>query len=126
MKKLIMILFCLTFLSAHTCDDDRYDDGINCTMEARAALNVTVTLGDSSENVTNGITVTATDGDFTEVLQTYIEGDWVFSGAYERPGNYTITVTCEGYQTYISQLIPIARDQCHVIPRQLQVNLQPI
>lgn len=126
MKKILLLLCCLPLLTATTCNDDDRSDGINCTLEARAALNVTVSLGDSSANVSEGITVVATDGDFSETLQTFIEGDPTFSGAYERTGNYILTVSKEGYQTYTSAAIAVTKDRCHVIPRIVHVTLQPL
>ena len=122
MKKIILLLFCVPLLLASTCEDD---DQIFCTTEAVAALNVSVSLGESSSFATDGITVVATDGNYSETLVVNDATNPVFVGAYERQGNYIITVSKDGYQTYTSEIIPITRDECHVIPEQIHVILVP-
>lgn len=121
MKKIILLLFCTPLLLATTCDNN--DKNINCTTEAVAALSVTVSLGESNAHTTEGITVVATDGDYTETLQVEDATNPVFIGAFERQGNYIITVSKEGYQTYTSEMTVITRDQCHVIPELIHVAL---
>ncbi|HMK06667.1 MAG TPA: hypothetical protein VK476_04000 [Flavobacterium sp.] len=124
MKKLILILFLFPLLMANTCEDDRYED-YPCTAEARAGLNVSVSLGSQNSITSDGVTVVATHGNYTETLVAYNENDPIFSGAYERRGNYIITVSKEGYQTYTSGLVMVKRDECHVIPKFVHVSLQP-
>ncbi len=125
MKKLL-ILFCLApLLMAHTCEDDDHRHHHNpCTMEARAGLNVMVTLDGEQLTSAAGISVTARDGNYIEDLQTY-GPPYVFSGAYERSGRYVITVTKDGYQDYVSPPVRVTQDECHVIPQQLSVDLVP-
>jgi hypothetical protein len=95
---------------ANHCDnDDRYDNDYPCTMEARAALNVNVTLNGNSAITTDGITVTARDGNYIEDLLPVIPDTPTFSGAYERAGNYIVTVRKAGYQDYVSNNISVAR-----------------
>ena len=108
-------------LLATTCDDN--DETIFCTTEAVAALNVTVRLGNSTTPTSEGITVVATDGNYTETLQVINTTNPTFIGAFERQGNYTITVSKEGYQTFTSGVISITRDECHVIPELIDVAL---
>jgi hypothetical protein len=121
MKKILLILFCSPMLLATTCDDN--DETIFCTTEAVAGLNVTVSLGESNTPTSEGITVVATDGDYVETLEVQDMPNPTFIGAFERQGNYIITVSKEGYQTYTSELTIITRDQCHVIPEQIHVAL---
>ena len=126
MRKLLLLLCFAPLLMANHCDnDDRYDNDYPCTMEARAALNVNVTLNGNSAITTDGITVTARDGNYIEDLLPVIPDTPTFSGAYERAGNYIVTVRKAGYQDYVSNNISVARDRSHVIPRQLTVNLIP-
>jgi hypothetical protein len=126
MKKILLLLFCLPFLTATMCEPDDHPRQINCTDEARAGLNVSVSLGDQNSITAEGVTVVATDGNYSEELVAYNDIDPVFSGAYERPGNYVITVSKEGYHTYTTEIITVNRDVCHVIPRIIHVSLQPI
>jgi len=116
-----LVILCFFLLS--TCNNN--DDGVACTQEAKAGLNVTVSLGNLTTITGEGITVVAVDGSYSETLTYYDESNPVFSGAYEREGNYIITVSKEGFQTYTSGTITVTSDICHVIPKMIQVNLQP-
>jgi hypothetical protein len=122
MKRRLLFLFCLGILVVSCCGTS---EEIFCTEEARAGLNISVTLAESSSSIpiSDGVTVTATDGDYLEVLQFYDPQNPIFSGAYERAGTYIITVTKPGRQTYISQPIVVTRDECHVIPKNITVFL---
>ena len=122
-KKIIGILICLPLLMSMQCENS--DDPIACTQEAKAGVNVTVSLGTQRSITNDGITVIATDGNYTETLQSFNVSDPIFSGAYERIGNYTITITKNGYKSYSSNVITVTRDVCHVIPQQLKVVLIP-
>jgi hypothetical protein len=105
-----------------TCEND---DPINCTLEARAGLNVTVINSQTNIPIVEDVTITAQDGSYQEILEYFPGGEFVFSGAYERIGTYIITVNKEGFQTFTSQAITVSNDVCHVIPQQLTVNLVP-
>jgi hypothetical protein len=124
MTRFFLFLSILPLFILATCEEDD-DKQIMCTEEARAGLNVTVSLGTMSSIVGTGVTVIANDGNYSETLSYYNELDPIFSGAYERPGNYIITVSKEGYQTYISGVISVTRDECHVIPQMIHVTLIP-
>ena len=112
-------------MTASTCTNDG-PPFRPCTEEARAGLNVSVSLGSMSSITSDGVTVIVTDGAYNETLTTPFENDPVFSGAYERIGNYVITVSKEGYQTYTTETIVVGRDRCHVIPRIVHVSLLPL
>lgn len=124
MKKIFLVVACMPFLLATTCDED---DDVYCTQEAKAGLNITVKDAVTSEVLSTGVTVIAQDGDYTETLEAFT-GDnetTIFIGAWERVGTYTVTVSKVGYQTYTSELIIVTADVCHVIPQLITVNLQP-
>lgn len=122
MKKM-MFLLCLTpFLMAMQCNDD--NSQVNCTQEARAGLNVSVQDAISHAVLTDGVAVMATEGSYSEILER-IPGSAVFSGAWERQGNYILTVSKDGYQTYTSETITVAADVCHVIQQNRTVELTP-
>lgn len=118
-------LIILSFFLFSTCNNDDDTNNIICTQEAKAALNVTVSLGTMNSITGDGVTVIATDGNYSEVLQYYNQNDPIFSGAYEREGNYIITVSKEGFQTYTSEMITVTSDVCHVIPKQIHAAIQP-
>lgn len=127
MKKILLLLCASVLLMSHTCTDDdgRYWHDYPCTEEARAGLNVSVSLDGNSNVTAEGIVVTARDGNYIEDLYPNIPDTPNFSGAYERSGNYIITVSKQGFGTFVSNPIRVDRDECHVIPRQIQVNLLP-
>lgn len=122
MKKLLLIIALFPFLLATQCDED--DNGIACTEEARAGLNITVKDAETNAYLSEGVSVVATDGSYTETLQSFGGSEPVFSGAYEREGNYTITVSKSGYVTYTSEVVSVTSDVCHVIPQQRTILLQ--
>jgi hypothetical protein len=124
MIRFFLFLSILPLFILSTCEDND-DKQIMCTEEARAGLNVTVSLGAMSSLVGEGVTVIAKDGNYSETLTFYNELDPIFSGAYERSGNYILTVSKKGYQTYISGVISVTGDECHVIPQKIHVTLLP-
>ena len=121
MKKGASYLF---FVLLFSCQESDSDD-VFCTTEAKAGLNVSVNLVESSSSIpiSDGVTVVATDGNYSETLQFFDAQNPIFYGAYERAGTYTITVTKAGRQTYVSQLIVVTRDICHVISQTIMVLL---
>lgn len=118
-----IMIFC-SFLLFLSCTFNNADE-IQCTEEARAGLNITVKNAVTNQVLGNGITVTAKDGNYTETLEFFDANSPVFSGAWERAGTYIVTVSGVGYITFVSGAITVAADECHVIPQQLQVVLQP-
>lgn len=119
MKKLLV--FCvLLFVS---CSSDT--NGIACTEEAKAGLNVTVRDAQTTNYLGIGTTIVATDGTYSETLQFIEEIIPSFAGAWEREGNYILTVSAQGFTTFVSETITVASDECHVIPQQVEISLQP-
>lgn len=123
MKKLLLIVVLFPFLLATQCDEE--DNGIACTEEARAGLNITVKDAETNDYLNEGVSVIATDGSYSETLISFDVAEPIFSGAYEREGNYTITVSKTGYITFTSEIITVTSDVCHVIPQQRTIILQP-
>jgi hypothetical protein len=117
------ILLCSLFIFL-SCTSNKIND-INCTEEARAGLNITVKDAVSNQFLGEGITVKATYGNYVEMLDLLNGNNPVFSGAWEREGIYVVTVSGAGYITFVSDAITVTADECHVIPKQLQVVLQP-
>lgn len=122
MKKPVLIAAVFGLLFA--CSDDDGAKDVICTEEFVAGLVVTVKDADTGEVLEDGVVVTATDGNYTEDLET-IPQTTGFYGAYERRGNYIITVAKKGYADYTSDTIEVDADRCHVITEQVTVELQP-
>lgn len=119
--KAILLCSLFVFLS---CTSNKIDE-IQCTEEARAGFNITVKDAVTNQLLSSGITVIAKDGTYTETLELFTGNNPIFSGAWERAGTYIITVSGVGYTTFVSDAITVTADECHVIPQQLQVVLQP-
>lgn len=123
MKKLFLFALCLPLFMALSCESSD-NDPIYCTDEFVSGLHVTVLDAATGQPLIEDVQVTAVDGSYHEVLHTNFGMEYVFLGAGERIGNYTVTVTKDGYQTYISSPIAVPANVCHVIPQSLTVNLQ--
>lgn len=123
MKKLLLIIAMAPLLLATQCNED--DNGIACTEEARAGLNITIRDAVTNAYLSEGVLVVATDGSYSETLESFDSAEPVFSGAYERQGNYIITVSKTGYATFTTEVISVTSDVCHVIPQQRTILLQP-
>jgi hypothetical protein len=120
-KKLLLLFAFTPFLMMSSCSDD--DDQIICTTEFVDGLRVTVLDQSNGQPLVGGVTVTATDGTYTESLQLVEGTNNLFAGAGERAGMYTVTVAKSGYQTFTSSPIAVTRDVCHVLTQSLTVNL---
>lgn len=115
-------LFYLLLLITLTACQQKQDDTINCTEIFVSGINVQVRDVSTNNLITEGITVLIEDGDYSEELAS-VSGS--FFGAGERPGNYTITVSGEGYITEVVGPIEVLADECHVIPQSLEISLTP-
>ena len=122
MKKLFLFFLFSTFLVTTSCEDT--DDQIVCTTQFVYGLNVIVLDESTGNPIFQDIEVKAVDGTYQEVLELVPGLEYVFVGAGERSGTYVVTITKAGYQTYTSAPIVLTRDECHVIPQSLTVNLQ--
>ncbi len=121
MRNLLILFLLVQLLMAAACTAE--NNGIMCTMEARAGLNVSVSLENVVVTTPEGITVTAVDGDFSETLMN-IEADKAnFFGVFERTGTYIVSVTKSGYKTFVSEPITVTADECHVMIGEI-VNVQ--
>lgn len=91
-----------------------------CTLEARAAITVEVRgLGIDNPSEVN---VKVIDGNYVETLHSSF--GFTYSGAYEREGKYTVSIAADGFKDFILQNIEVVSDECHVIGKVLNVNLE--
>jgi hypothetical protein len=88
-----------------------------CTSEARAGLSVT--LREAWGALVCDATVTAHDGDYSEVLRLW---GCTYGGAVERPGNYTLNVVAGSRSKTVSGVVVTSGD-CHVNTRTVSVTL---
>lgn len=121
MKKYALIILLVLNLS---CNSDDNGD-IVCTQVYVYGLSVTLKNAQTNEPITEGITVIAKDGSYEEQLVLF-EGGNNFIGAGERAGTYTIEITSVDYQDIATDPVEVAEDECHVVPKSIEIFLQPI
>ena len=103
--------------------EDAPDDNIGCTEQFVYGLIITVKDANINDILVEDVTVIIQDGEYQEELMN-IQGTNDFIGAGERPGNYTIKVTADGYESYTTEAIQINANECHVIPEALEILLE--
>ena len=116
MRIILMLLALVGTLGANCLEP------IGCLPVVLPGVVVQVTDATTSQAVTDA-TVTLTEGAYTETL---IGSNGSYSGAEERPGTYTLTVTADGYQTATVTNLVVTADRCNVITVYRDVALQPI
>ena len=121
-KKLVFFSFAFIFLA---CNSNNDDDGTNCTDQYVYGLSITVRDAVTEQIISENITLTATDGNYSEALMTF-SGSTNFIGAGEREGTYTIQVLADGYESFTSDEIVVNADECHVITEERTFQLQPL
>lgn len=121
MKKILLFLSIIA-VSCNSNDDS--NNPTNCTEEFVYGLHVNVKDAVTDAVLQEGVSVQAVDGSYAETLET-VESIPVFLGAGERIGNYIVTVSKAGYQTFTSPVVAVTADECHVLTQTLNVALQP-
>lgn len=88
-----------------------------------ALLGLSVRVQDPSGAEVCDATVTATDGDYSEVLSAGgAAQNCVFFGAVERPGTYIVTAEAGGVTGTVPG-VKVKSDECHVITEEVTVKL---
>ncbi len=113
----------LAFIAISCNNDDGGDSG-GCTEIFVYGLNIDVIDSTTGEDVSTGITVTATDGSYSEELM-YSLGAWV--GAGEREGTYDISITSQDYTpaTFDGIVVVKTADGCHVVTERIEIFISP-
>lgn len=131
MKNKLILLSLIAMPLLYSCEDNALNDAKNdlskknkngtpCTLEARAAITVKVKA--DGEILPYQVIVKVIDYDYIEELHGH--SDFIYSGAYEREGNYIVTVDAYGYKEFVSESIAITSDECHVIGKTLEIDLE--
>jgi len=67
----------------------------------------------------------AVDGSFREELRPFGSGqECTYSGPTERAGVYEIRATGTGYETVTMSGVRVTRDECHVIPVMVTIQMR--
>ena len=104
-----------------------------CTAHIQPGLFVRVTHAVTGEPLASGATVVARDGGYQETLVragTIRIGDAnvvvTKIGVDERPGIYSVEVSHPGYASVVVTGVRVTANECHVIPREVDVRLSPL
>ncbi len=95
--------------------------GVDCTLEARVSVSVTVTDADGEPVPEVGVTYEANGG----APETCEEHGGAYLCGHEVEGDLLIRVQAEGYQDH-AETVTVTADECHVLTEHLEVILQPL
>ncbi len=108
---------------AGVTDPDFTPPGVICTMIAVSSLNVTVRDTATGQPVCDATVIALEPVGPSYVLRQ--TGDCRYAGPEERSGDFDVVVTRPGYEAKRVTGIRVGRDECHVIPVALTVDLRP-
>lgn len=79
--------------------------------------------------VSDSVTAVIIDGSYIDTLRTFHSntGELLYPmmyGATERPGNYTLLITSDYFETYLESNIIVSSTSCHVITETINVQLK--
>jgi hypothetical protein len=97
----------------------------NCPDDQVAGLVVSARHANSGTPLNNP-TIRITDGDYQETLVAQDVNGFLFAGAINRPGVYTITVQMNGFKTVTVQNVNVPATFCSVQTQTVSVNLPPL
>ena len=103
-------------------------EDVVCTTEVVSGLLVTAENGPDGAPAACGMTITATDGSYSETVTNDAVGcedNSAVSMLEERPGFYSLTFSKPGFETVTIEDFGIGADLCHVIQRKTKVTLTP-
>jgi hypothetical protein len=87
-----------------------------CTDEARSSFLVTVVDSATGANLAPAATVRVTEGSFSDTLWASPPGTArpAYSGIFERPGVYEVTVSHPDYLLWRRSDVRVSNGRCHV------------
>jgi hypothetical protein len=95
-----------------------------CTLVAVSSLNVTVRDAVTSPRICDATVVSIQSGTPYELRRSGTAAACTYSGPEERPGAFEVRVSRAGYLDAAART-QVSADQCHVIPMQVTIDLQP-
>ena len=120
---------CLLTMLAGGCT---YSGGGPCTGDVEPGVVVAVYAAQTRAPLASMATVTIQDGSYMETLKPFgfagtgtAVTEVAVSGAYERPGTYTVNVTAPGYAPYVVNNVPVTKGVCHIKGVSLAAYLSP-
>ena len=115
----------LALTLAAGCTASNATDPVVCTTEARAGITVVVRDADTQAGIAALARGSVTDGAYVDSLRAN-DSTTTMSAAYERAGTYSVDVRATGYQGFVTTGVTVTKDQCHVNPQTVTVNLQKV
>ena len=113
MKWILRVLLVALVFAANGCAQ-------GCDLVLKAGIAVTIVDGATGNPILGEVTVTATEGSYSETV-TPVQGLALL--ASERPGTYRVEVQAAGYQPWVMPSVGVTRDDCHVETVQLTALL---
>ena len=109
------------------CSSGSEPPAIACTLEARAAIGVTVIDSVTKQPLAGAtVTVVRAEGYTESVTMPDSSGMNQVGMAFERDGVYVVTVTRTGYRDWQAKDVVVTRDECHVQPVSLEAAMVPL
>ena len=98
-----------------------------CTLDVAPGIVAEIRDAFDDSPIAEGARGAARDGDFVDSLQPYgaVANGMLISraGAYERAGDYTVTIEHDGYFAWETR-VRVEGDDCHVRTENFSVHLQ--
>ena len=117
--QLLMFVACFTVGGVWGCEGL---DTVNCDTSAAAGLSIVVTQGEGGPVLCDAI-VTISNGVVSEKLEA-AGTPCTYTGAYERPGTWTVAVSKAGLQAETKNGVVVEMGQCHVQTQRLTIVLK--
>jgi hypothetical protein len=118
----VILSFSLATAGCAAKDPGMTNPGVICTAIAVSSLNVTVRDTSTGQPVCDAGVIAIQDGTTYTLRQT---GDCRYAGPEERAGFFEVRASRPGYGTATVSNVRVGRDECHVIPVMLTVDLPP-
>lgn len=117
------LLLLIVFFAVTSCIKPKPHNGVVCTEEARAGLNVLVIDGKTGQYLADSVTVIATTAASSQSLMPFGSNPSVFAGAYEQTGTFTLSASRPGYHPSTTAPVTVTKDECHVIAQSVTLTL---
>jgi hypothetical protein len=112
----------LLFVGCASVNPGVTDPGVICTAIAVSSLNVTVRDATTGQPVCDATVIALQGSENYELRRT---GDCRYAGPEERSGVFEVRAVRARYQAASMGNVRVDRDECHVIPVALTVDLRP-
>lgn len=104
--------------------------GLACTAEWVPGIVVEITDAETGLFIAEEARGTVRDGTYVDSLVPHgSTGDLVMTSrqaAHERPGEYMVRITHEGYEDWVQGGVAVREDRCHVLTEQLRARMTPV